>query len=85
MSEPVARVFRTVAAKTALAFCAGAHLAVDACFGHILFGVFAAVAGIFFTQEGPADAAIHPTWSDQILGDLGFHLFVDAPWNIAEG
>jgi hypothetical protein len=71
--EPVAREFRALATEIAGAFYAGAHLAVGAGHGHVLFSVLAALAGILFAQEGPADAAVHSARGDKVLGNFIFH------------
>jgi hypothetical protein len=71
--EPVAREFRALATEIAGAFCAGAHFAVCAGHGHVLFSVLAAVTGVLFAQEGHADAAIHSARGDKVLSNFIFH------------
>jgi hypothetical protein len=51
-------------AEIAGSFCACAHFAAYAGFGHVLFNVFAPVTGILIPQVGAADAAIHPARCD---------------------
>lgn len=73
MPEPIAGKFRAVAAEFAVAFGAGAHVAIHAGFRHILLGIIAAVTGIVIAQEGSADAAVHPAGSDQSSSDGIWH------------
>jgi hypothetical protein len=58
-----------MATKSAGAFGADAHLTVYAGFGFVLLGLSAAVAGILLPQVRLADAAVHPAWGDEIMGD----------------
>ncbi len=69
--EPLARELRTMAAEAARAFAADAQAAMRA--GSILSKANAAEAGVFLTQVCSADAAVHPAWGDEVLGDPPLH------------
>lgn len=65
MAQAVARKFRAGAAESSCTFAASTQGTFDACFGSILFGKIAPVAGIAFSQVGLADGAIDPAGGDE--------------------
>ena len=67
--EPFAGKLRTMAAVLPGALGADAQAAMRAGFWPFFFKVSAAVAGIPWSQVRSTDAAVHPAWCDQVLGD----------------